>query len=161
MIFPANPSDATMLTKIALESKAHWGYTAAQLDSWREDLTILPETFDSWRGSKFMSENEIAGFYLLNRVNARTCHLEFLFVRPKFIGKNIGKQLIVHAIASCSANSCEVLNVLSDPMLNPFMQNMDLRRYLKKRVRFLDGFYQKWNWSFQKIAKLFFLLANN
>ena len=115
MIIPAKASDATMLTEIALESKAHWGYTIAQLDSWREDLTILPETFDSWRGSKFMSDTEIAGFYLLNRVNARTCSLEFLFVKPKFIGKNIGKQLLEHAIACCRANGCGVLNVLSDP----------------------------------------------
>lgn len=120
MIIPVIPSDATMLTEIALESKAHWGYTADQLDSWREDLTILPETFDSWRGSKFMSENEIAGFYLLNRVNTRSCYLEFLFVKPKFIGKNIGTQLIEHAIASCSANSCEVLHVLSDPNAESF-----------------------------------------
>ncbi len=120
MIIPAKPSDATMLTEIALESKAHWGYTVAQIDSWREDLTILPEIFDSWHGSKFMSENEIAGFYLLNRVNVRTCYLEFLFVRPKFIGKSIGKQLIEHAIISCSANSCEVLNVLSDPNAESF-----------------------------------------
>ena len=120
MIIPAKSSDATMLTEIALESKAHWGYTAAQLESWRDDLTILPKTFDSWRGSKFMSENEIAGFYLVNRVNIRTWYLEFLFVKPKFIGKNIGKQLIEHAIASCRANSCEVLNVLSDPNAESF-----------------------------------------
>ena len=120
MIVSAKSSDASMLTEIALESKAHWGYTAAQIESWREDLTILPETFDSWRGSKFMMNNEIAGFYLLNRVNARTCYVEFLFVRPKFIGKSIGRQLIEHAIESCRTNSCEVLNVLSDPNAESF-----------------------------------------
>ena len=120
MIVSAKSTDAQVLTQIALESKAHWGYTAEQLKSWTEDLTVLPETFDSWRGSKFMIANEIAGFYLLNRVNARTCYLEFLFVRPKFIGKNIGKQLIVHAITSCRTNNCEVLNVLSDPNAESF-----------------------------------------
>jgi len=120
MIISVLPSDTTVLTEIALESKAHWGYTTAQLNSWREDLTIHPEILESWRGSKFMSEHEIAGFYLLNRVNARTCYLEFLFVKPKFIGKNIGKQLIEHAIISCSTNSCEVLNVLSDPNAESF-----------------------------------------
>jgi N-acetylglutamate synthase-like GNAT family acetyltransferase len=120
MIVPAKPTDANTLTKIALESKAHWGYTDEQLESWRDDLTILPETFDSWNGSKFVIDDEIAGFYLLNRVNARTCYVEFLFVRTKFIGKSIGKQLIEHAIVSCRTNSCEVLNVLSDPNAESF-----------------------------------------
>ena len=57
---------------------------------------------------------------MLNRVNTRTCYLEFLFVKPKFIGKRIGKQLIEHAINSCRNNSCEVLNVLSDPNAESF-----------------------------------------
>ena len=120
MIVSAKPSDANVLTEIALESKAYWGYTAEELENWRDDLTILPETFESWRGSKFMIDEEVAGFYLLNRVNARTCYIEFLFVRPKFIGKSIGKQLIEHAIVSCRTNSCEVLNVLSDPNAESF-----------------------------------------
>jgi predicted N-acetyltransferase YhbS len=46
--------------------------------------------------------------------------MEFLFVKPKFIGKNIGKQLIKHAIKSCRDNSCEVLIVLSDPNAESF-----------------------------------------
>jgi N-acetylglutamate synthase-like GNAT family acetyltransferase len=120
MIVQAIPSDAHVLTQITLESKAYWGYTAAQIENWTEDLTILPETFDSWGGSKFMVAKEIAGFYLLNRVSARTCYLEFLFVKPKFIGKSIGNQLLEHAINSCRTNSCEVLNVLSDPNAESF-----------------------------------------
>lgn len=127
MIVPAKPSDANVLTEIALESKAYWGYTAEELENWREDLTILPETFESWRGSKFMIDEEVAGFYLLNRVNARTCYIEFLFVRPKFIGKSIGKQLIEHAIISARTNNCEVLNVLSDPNAENFYKKHGFR----------------------------------
>lgn len=120
MIVKAVPSDAEILSQIAIESKAYWGYTAEEIESWREDLTILPETFKDWKGSKFIIETEIAGFYLLNRINSRTCVLEFLFVKPKFIGKFIGSQLIEHAIESCRTNSCEVLNVLSDPNAEAF-----------------------------------------
>ncbi len=115
MIVKAVASDAEILTQIAIESKAYWGYTSEQIESWKSDLTILPETFNDWRGCKFMIDTEIVGFYLLNRLNSRTCVLEFLFVKPKFIGKNIGRQLIEHAILNCRTNSCEVLNVLSDP----------------------------------------------
>lgn len=148
MIIPAISSDATMLTEIALESKAHWGYTVAQLESWRDDLTILPETFNSWRGSKFMFENEIGGFYLLNRVNARTCYLEFLFVKPKFIGKNIGKQLVEHAIASCRTNGCGVLNVLSDPNAEPFYAKHGFKTIYQKQSSIPGRFLPEMEFQF-------------
>ena len=35
MIVKATVEDAQRLTEIALESKAHWGYTDAQIESWR------------------------------------------------------------------------------------------------------------------------------
>jgi N-acetylglutamate synthase-like GNAT family acetyltransferase len=115
MFVKADSNDADALTQIALKSKAFWGYSKEQLESWREDLTILPETFNDWSGFKYLYEDEIAGFYLLNRINSRTCVLEFLFVLPKFMGKDMGRQLLEHALENCSTNSCEVLNVLSDP----------------------------------------------
>ncbi|MBL4643517.1 MAG: GNAT family N-acetyltransferase [Flavobacteriaceae bacterium] len=150
MIIPAISSDATMLTEIALESKAHWEYTAAQIESWREDLTILPETFNSWSGSKFMIENEIAGFYLLNRVNARTCYLEFLFVKPKFIGKNIGKELVEHAISSCRANGFGVLNVLSDPSAEPFYAKHGFKTLSQKESSIPGRFLPEMELEFQE-----------
>ena len=90
MFIDAQPSDAERLTEIAISSKTYWGYTEEQMDSWKEDLTILPSHFDEWRGKKFVVKDKIAGFYLLNRVNARTCILEFLFVEPNSIGKDLG-----------------------------------------------------------------------
>ncbi len=120
MIVKALASDAEKLTEIALKSKAYWGYTQEQIDSWKEDLIILPSHFKEWNGCKYLINDEIVGFYLLNRVNARTCFLEFLFIDPAFIGKGIGKKLIEHAIKSCRKNNCEVLNVLSDPNAERF-----------------------------------------
>jgi len=80
MIVKAVASDAEILTQIAIESKAYWGYTSELIESWKSDLTILPETFNDWGGCKFMIDTEIVGFYLLNRLNSRTCVFEFLFV---------------------------------------------------------------------------------
>ena len=141
MITKALPVDAQVLTQIALKSKAFWGYSEEQIESWREELTITSELFKDWRGSKFVIEDEIAGFYLLNRVNSRTCFLEFLFVHPKHIGKNIGKQLIEHAIHSCRNNSCEILNVLSDPFAESFYMKYGFKTISRKessiRGRFL------------------------
>ena len=120
MIVSALVSDSEKLTQIALKSKAYWNYSKEQMQYWKEDLTIHPSHFDHWRGSKYVIDNKIIGFYMLNRVNSRTCFLEFLFVEPAYIGKGIGKLLIEHAIESCRKNSCEVLNVLSDPNAENF-----------------------------------------
>ncbi len=120
MIVKANISDAKLLTEIALESKAFWGYSKDLIERWREDLTVTPTMFKEWNVYKFVFENEIAGFYILNRANIRTSFLEFLFVSPKFIKKGIGTQLLNHAKDSCLGSGCAILNVLSDPNAKSF-----------------------------------------
>ena len=40
MIIPTNEIDAIQLTQIALKSKAFWGYSEVQIESWREELTV-------------------------------------------------------------------------------------------------------------------------
>ncbi len=120
MIVAADVSDAKMLTEIALKSKSYWGYSKADVESWREDLTITSKMFEDWNVYKYLIDSEIAGFYILNRANIRTSFLEFLFVSPKFIGNGIGKELLNHACDYCKTGSCAVLNVLSDPNAEPF-----------------------------------------
>ena len=138
MIDKVVANDAKTLTEIALKSKAFWGYPNKLLEIWKEDLTITPEILEVWSGAKFVIENEIIGFYLLNRVNARTCFLEFLFVRPEFIRKKIGRQLLTHAIESCSGNSCEILNVLSDPNAEEFYAKFGFK-VIAKRESLIAG----------------------
>ena len=120
MIVKATISDLQKLTEIALKSKAFWDYSDAQIESWREDLTVTYKMFEDWNIYKYLIENEIVGFYILNRVNIRTSVLEFLFVTPRFIKQGIGKQLLDHAIEYCIEGSCAILNVLSDPNAEAF-----------------------------------------
>mgnify|MGYP000235831416 FL=1 len=120
MIVLATISDVNQLTQIALKSKAFWGYSDEKIESWREDLTITPKMFEEWNIYKYTIDNEIAGFYILNRANIRTSFLEFLFVSPKFIKKGIGTKLLNHAKAYCIEGSSAILNVLSDPNAEAF-----------------------------------------
>jgi len=69
---------------------------------------------------KFIAEDEILGFYILNRANIRTSFLEFLFVSPKYIHRGIGTQLLNHAKEYCTAGSSAIINVLSDPNAKSF-----------------------------------------
>jgi len=120
MIVNANVSDAKLLTEIAIQSKAFWGYSEELIESWREDLTITPKMFDEWNLYKYLVDDEIAGFCILNRANIRTSYLEFLFVAPKFIKKGIGTKLLNHAKEYCIGGSSAILNVLSDPHAEAF-----------------------------------------
>lgn len=122
MILSAKNSDANILTDIALKSKAFWGYSDEQIESWREDLTITPKMFEEWNIYKYIVDDEIAGFYILNRANIRTSILEFLFVTPKFIKKGIGSKLLNHAKAYCITGSSAIMNVLSDPNAAAFYE---------------------------------------
>ncbi|WP_288955777.1 GNAT family N-acetyltransferase [uncultured Polaribacter sp.] len=120
MIVSADISDIKKLTEIALESKAFWGYSDELIASWREDLTVTPKMIEEWNIHKYVIDEEIAGFYILNRVNIRTSFLEFLFISPKFIKLGIGSALLNHAIEYCIEGSSTILNVLSDPNAKNF-----------------------------------------
>lgn len=116
MIIKATLSDAEKLTEIAIKSKAHWGYTNAQIESWREDLTVTEKLFQQREIYKYVSENEIIGFYILNLEYAKdTSDLQFLFISPNAIGKGVGARMLNHAFQLAIENHKELMNVLSDP----------------------------------------------
>src|SRR5205814_8505269 len=64
-IRPAVENDEHLLSALAAESKAHWGYSAEVLEIWRSQLTISSADI----GAKVMFvaeiENQLVGFYSL------------------------------------------------------------------------------------------------
>jgi GNAT superfamily N-acetyltransferase len=120
MIVRATLEDAVVLTNIAIESKAYWGYTNEQIESWREDLTVTSIMFEESNIFKYVIDHEIAGFYILERANIRISILQFLFISPNHIKKGIGHLLLQHAIEYCKGGSSAILNVLSDPNAESF-----------------------------------------
>ena len=115
MIVAAQTLDAKKLTEIALQSKAYWGYSAVQIESWKEELMVIPKMFQHSVIHKYLIDTEIAGFYILENTQPHSASLAFLFVAPQFIKQGIGKQLVVHAIEYSRKNNYTFLKVLSDP----------------------------------------------
>ena len=121
MILKASKEDAEILTEIALTSKAYWGYSQEQINSWKEDLTVTEEMFDRGYIFKFMDEKTLAGFGILNlQNNDGTSTLEFLFVRPAYIGKRIGVRLLQHALNFAASKGKKVINLEADPFAESF-----------------------------------------
>ncbi len=132
MIVPTHFSDAFILTEIALKSKAFWGYSDAQIESWKDDLTITDEYLKKTTSFVYKVDNRIVGFYILQMMNMSMFTLEFLFVLPDFIGKGIGHQLVKHAIQKAKDKKGTVVNVLSDPNAEDFYAKHGFKTFSKK-----------------------------
>ncbi len=123
MIVVATTSDAKRLTEIALKSKAFWGYAADDLESWKPDLTVSEKMVNELFVCQFLFDDTTVGFYILNPPKEKAIELEMLFVLPDFIGKGIGKQLLVHAIQKAKKLEAKYITVVSDPNAAAFYQS--------------------------------------
>jgi N-acetylglutamate synthase-like GNAT family acetyltransferase len=123
MIIPTNKIDAIQLTQIALKSKAFWGYSEVQIESWREELTVSEQMISEMIVYKFLKDDKIIGFYILNQPKEETIELEFLFVLPKYIGQGIGNQLLQHSFEKAKILKAKTMQLLADPNAAPFYES--------------------------------------
>lgn len=115
MIQKATIKDSNLLTNIALTSKGYWGYSNELIESWRSDLTVTSKMIEDVFVYKFLQKDKIAGFYILNQPIENKIGLEMLFILPEFIGKGIGKNLLLHAFTKARNLKVNKLTLLADP----------------------------------------------
>ena len=132
MIVLANSSDGELLTEIALISKAYWGYSKENIDSWIEDLTVTSKMILERDVFKFLDGDTIAGFYILNPLVKDSIELDMLFVLPNFIGKGIGKLLLHHAFSKAKKLGSKFMTLLADPNAVPFYSSQGFYEIDKK-----------------------------
>lgn len=140
MVIPATISEAKKLTEIALKSKAYWGYSNEDLKTWKPDLKVSEKMIDELFVYKFIFDDEIAGFYILNPPEEKAIELEMLFVLPVFIGKGIGKQLLVHSVQKAKKLKAKYITVLSDPNAVAFYQSQGFKIIDKKESTIVGRF---------------------
>lgn len=118
----AFPQEANLLSRLALRSKAHWGYSQDFLDACRSELTIDASrlgTEDYQCFAAFDGES-IVGFYALESVAAGSYELDAFFVEPEHIGSGVGRLLIQHAVRKLSERGVERLIIQGDPHATEF-----------------------------------------
>ncbi|HEV2913803.1 MAG TPA: GNAT family N-acetyltransferase [Pyrinomonadaceae bacterium] len=123
----AIPSEAELLTELALRSKGHWGYDAEFLRDCRIDLTLAPEYIASVPVFVIEDRGWIAGFYSLDGQGAEV-ELMHLFVEPRAIGRGFGRLLFQHAVETARRLGFERLVIGSDPFALEFYESMGAQR---------------------------------
>lgn len=118
----AKSTDANRLTEIAIQSKAHWGYSKQFMDSCRDELVVTVEKIDSDSFHYWLIESttEVHGFYAIENLQNGEYELEALFVAPQSIGKGVGKSLMLHAIEYAKSLGVTELKIQSDPNAEKF-----------------------------------------
>jgi len=119
----AKPSEAELLTELALRSKAHWGYDAAFMARCRVALTVDPD--EMRRQPYYVAERDgtILGFYGFEP-EGDAIGLARFFVEPAEIGSGVGRALMEHAKASARDNGHLTLIAVSDPNAAKFYERL-------------------------------------
>jgi len=132
MIVKAKLKDANRLTALAISSKSYWGYSNELIKTWEDDLKVTSKMIEEPHVFNFMIDEEIRGFYILNLPIENNIELEFLFIDPVFIGKGVGKTLLMSAFKKAISLGCTTIKILSDPNATSFYEKQGFKTIDKK-----------------------------
>lgn len=143
----AQPQDARTLSRLAIRSKAYWGYSDEFMQACQEELTVTPEQIcsDDFYFVIAKKMHKIVGFYSVEHLPSSQFELDALFVEPTQMGLGIGRTLMTHAKQYVSACGGKILIIQADPNAEAFYraagaQFMGQRESMSIPGRFLTVF---------------------
>lgn len=115
----ARDDEAALLDSIALEAKAYWNYSPADMAAWRDGLVVRfapPE-----RRPTFVAEDggTVSGFCQLDLAGSVPA-LEHLWVRPACMGRGVGRALLERASAALTELGYTRMHIDADPNAEAF-----------------------------------------
>jgi GNAT superfamily N-acetyltransferase len=124
----ALPTEAAVLSSLALRSKAHWGYDADFLAACRDDLTLSADNIATSAVYVFDGADAPSGFYRLVHQDDGMAELDALFVEPTAMGQGVGRCLWRHAVVTAAKLGCSEMVWQSDPQAEGFYLAMGAQR---------------------------------
>jgi len=120
IIRKASPEESGVLTDISFASKCYWNYPEEYYEVWKDELTIIQKHLVKVAEG---DDSQILGYYSLVKNDLWSGKvfvmegywLEHLFVRPEYIGKGIGTQLIKDVYKTGKELGIEKILIFSDP----------------------------------------------
>ncbi|HYM35035.1 MAG TPA: GNAT family N-acetyltransferase, partial [Steroidobacteraceae bacterium] len=113
----AKPSEANLLTAIAVAAKQYWGYSPQAMQGWESMLEVSIIAIEM-NPTFVAAEGEIQGFYMLS--HGISWELEHLWVSPQFIRRGVGKKLLMHGAEFFGAHGGSKLHIDADPNAESF-----------------------------------------
>jgi len=110
----AAASEAEALSALALEAKAHWGYSREAIDSWREQLRISSENVEAKPTYVGAIDGVIVGFCSL-APSGHAWELDNLWVAPQVMRRGVGRALLDHALEVAFRGGASSVTVDADP----------------------------------------------
>ena len=133
----AAPKEAKILTEIAMAAKRHWGYPERWMEFWKPQLTFSQAYFEENESWVAETDHTPIGFYTILEKDG-SAWLENLWVSPEFIGKGVGKELFLHAVALARQRGYERLQLEADPNATGFYEKMGMKK-VGERVSEVEG----------------------
>lgn len=111
--------DIPALNAIALEAKAHWGYSTEQLQTWFEDLLVSAESLAARPVCVVEEDGQLIGFAQV-ATDTEPWELWAMWVRPRHMGNGVGKALLAWVREFAAAGGQVELAIDSDPNASGF-----------------------------------------
>ena len=127
LVRPARPNEAGALTRLALRSKASWGYDGSFMSACVQELTVRPSDLSLRPTFVAEARGRSAGFYQL-LVEGVLAEVTLLFVEPEAQGSGVGRLLWRHLEAEAVSLGARRIAVVSDPNAAGFYLRMGTRR---------------------------------
>jgi len=116
----ARPQEAAALSELALRSKAVWGYSQSFMAACRQELSLDAQFIENHPVFVIETDGSIAGFYALEHISSTQVELGFLFVAPAYIGRGLGKSLMMHAKEQARLLGYQMMVIQGDPNAQRF-----------------------------------------
>lgn len=120
VIRSARLGECELLTRLALRSKASWGYSNEFMADCVAELTIGEADLKAHQFFVMESDGEVIGFCGLQQACGTAGELIHVFVEPARLREGHGRRLVEHAKAAARARGWVRLVVESDPNAQEF-----------------------------------------
>lgn len=137
----ATPNMAAGLTALTIRSKLHWGYDAAFIETFRDELTVTEEAIRNDRVTVLRERQRVGGYAHLRREDDETVELVSLFIDPWAIRRGFGTILWRDAIDWARGAGFRRLVIESDPHAEGFYRSLGAEEEARRESAVMPGRY--------------------
>ncbi len=122
LLRPAWPDEGPLLSRLAMNSKAQWGYDDDFMSRCREELTVTPWRIARERFRVADSGGKIAGFSSVKVRDAKAL-VQNLFIEPAFVRLGVGHLLLRDLLDYARRHGVRLVHVEADPNAAAFYEH--------------------------------------